>query len=202
MNRLTLVAALLLLVAALPTMAIEEPPYSVVQRHEDFEVRRYEPYLVAQTVIQADAEAAGNRGFRALAAYIFGANKGARRIAMTAPVAQAPLRIAMTAPVAQSGGGDGRQVVQFMMPREWTRDTLPEPEDPAVVIAEMPARTLAVIAYSGTWSRERYEQHLATLREGLARAGLRERGEPVWARYDPPWKPWFLRRNEIWIEVD
>lgn len=201
MNRLTLVAALLLLAAAFPTMAIEEPPYSVVQRHEGFEVRRYEPYLVAQTVVQADAEAAGNRGFRVLAAYIFGANKGARRIAMTAPVAQVPLRIPMTAPVTQSGG-DGRQVVQFMMPREWTRDTLPAPEDPAVVIAEVPARTLAVIAYSGTWSRERYEQHLATLREGLARAGLQERGEPVWARYDPPWKPWFLRRNEIWIEVD
>ena len=202
MKILTLVAAPLLLAAALPAMAIEEPPYTVLQRHEGFEVRRYEPYLVAQTVVQADAEAAGNRGFRVLAGYIFGANKGARRIAMTAPVAQAPLRIAMTAPVAQSGGGDGRQVVQFMMPREWTRDTLPEPEDPAVAIAEVPARTLAVIAYSGTWSRERYEQHLATLREGLARAGLRARGEPVWARYDPPWKPWFLRRNEIWIEVD
>ena len=120
---------------------------------------------------------------------------------MTAPVAQTPTKIAMTAPVAQSPQAGG-YVVQFAMPPEWTLDTLPEPTDPAVTLRAVPARTVAVIRYSGTWSQERYAEHLASLQSALAEAGLRWRGEPVWARYDPPWKPWFLRRNEIWLELD
>ena len=97
-------------------MAIDEPQYKVVRAYEVFEVRRYEPYLVAETVVNAAADDAGNQGFRILAGYIFGQNKGARRIEMTAPVAQAPTRIAMTAPVAQSPGSGG-YVVQFAMPQ-------------------------------------------------------------------------------------
>jgi hypothetical protein len=120
---------------------------------------------------------------------------------MTAPVVQTPTKIAMTAPVAQSPGAGGF-VVQFAMPAEWTLDTLPEPTDPAVRLRAVPGRTVAVIRYSGTWSQERYAKHLATLQDALTRTGLRWRGEPVWARYDPPWKPWFLRRNEIWLELD
>jgi hypothetical protein len=173
----------------------------VVGTYDAFEVRRYEPYLVAETQVGAAAEEAGNKGFRALAGYIFGGNKGARKIEMTAPVAQTSVRIAMTAPVTQSASS-GAYVVQFAMPREWTMASLPEPVDPNVTLREMPARTLAVIGYSGTWSQDRYDEHLKLLQEALARAGLRWHGEPVWARFDPPWKPWFLRRNEIWLAVD
>lgn len=36
----------------------------------------------------------------------------------------------------------------------------------------------------------------------VGRSGLTTVGEPVWARYDPPWKPWFLRRNEVLLEID
>jgi hypothetical protein len=164
-------------------------------------VRRYEPYLVAETVVSAAADDAGNEGFRILAGYIFGKNKGARKIEMTAPVAQAPARISMTAPVAQSPVSGG-YVVQFAMPREWTLETLTEPLDSRVVLRELPARKLAVIGYSGTWSRSRYEENLKTLQDALAEAGLVWRGEPMWARYDPPWKPWFLRRNEIWLTLE
>lgn len=182
-------------------MAIDEPRFAVVSAHDDFEVRRYEPYVVAETVVVAAAEEAGNQGFRILAEYIFGANKGSRKIEMTAPVAQTSTRIAMTAPVAQSARPDG-YVVQFAMPREWSLETLPEPIDSRVVLRTMPGRTLAVIGYSGTWSQSRYLEHLGKLQDALARAGLSSRGEPIWARYDPPWKPWFLRRNEIWLELE
>jgi hypothetical protein len=191
----------LLLLASGAAMAIDEPRYTVVRTEPAFEVRRYEPYLVAETLVAGSPDEAGSQGFRVLAGYLFGKNKGAREIAMTAPVVQTPTKIAMTAPVTQSPGTRGF-VVQFAMPPEWTLDTLPDPIDPAVSLRAVPARTVAVIRYSGTWSQERYAQHLAKLQDALTRTGLRWHGEPVWARYDPPWKPWFLRRNEIWLELD
>ena len=194
-----LLASILLGIGNL-AMAIEEPQYKLLHAYDSFEVRRYEPYLVAETLVSAGPEDAGNQGFRLLAGYIFGQNKGARRIEMTAPVAQTPTKIAMTAPVAQRPGPGG-QVVQFAMPREWTLETLPEPLDSKIALRAMPARTLAVIRYSGTWSQSRYEEHLKKLEEALVQSGLRWHGEPMWARYDPPWKPWFWRRNEIWLAL-
>src|SRR5512142_2020168 len=151
-TRLQWLAGCLLLFTWSPAMAIDEPGYTVVRKDDAFEVRRYEPYLVAETVVNAPAEEAGNQGFRILAAYIFGENKGARKIEMTAPVAQTPTKIAMTAPVAQTATSEG-YVVQFAMPREWTLETLPEPTDPRVKLRAIPARTLAVIGYSETWSQ-------------------------------------------------
>ena len=181
-------------------MAIEEPAYSVVHGYDGFEVRRYQPYLAAETIVSAPAEDAGNQGFRILAAYIFGQNKGARRIDMTAPVAQSQ-SIAMTAPVAQAAV-PGAYAIQFAMPAGWTLATLPRPNDARVTLKQIPARTVAVIRYSGTWSQSRYREQLAILQQDLARQGLHWHGDPIWARYDPPWKPWFLRRNEIWLALD
>ena len=201
MTRLQYLAACLLLLNWSPAMAIGEPGYTIVSTDDAFEVRRYEPYLVAETVVNATAEEAGNQGFRILAGYIFGQNKGARKIEMTAPVAQTPAIMAMTAPVAQSATSDG-YVVQFAMPQEWTLETLPEPTDSRVKLRAIPARTLAVISYSGTWSQSNYEENLKKLQDALAKAGLKWHGAAVWARYDPPWKPWFWRRNEILLEVD
>ena len=182
-------------------MAIDEPRYTLVHAYDAFEVRQYEPYLVAETVVRAGAEEAGNQGFRILAGYIFGQNKGARKIEMTAPVAQTPAKIAMTAPVSQSASPSG-YVIQFSMPREWTLDTLPEPIDSRVTLRAVAARKTAVIRYSGTWSQTNYEENLKKLQDALKQEDLHWRGEPVWARYDPPWKPWFLRRNEISLELD
>ncbi len=88
-----------------------------------------------------------------------------------------------------------------MMPGGYTLDTLPVPNDPRVTLRVLPARQFAVIRYSGTWSHDNYDRHLARLRKGLADAGVVTTGEPVWARYDPPFKPWFLRTNEIMLEV-
>lgn len=198
---LRFLATLSLLVASSTAMATEEPLYTVTRSYEAFELRRYAPYLVAETVVAANAEEAGNAGFRLLAGYIFGRNQGARKIEMTAPVAQSATKIAMTAPVAQVAATGGH-VIQFALPREWTLATLPQPLDAAVSLRAMPARTLAVIRYSGTWSRGHYAEQLQRLRDAMAAAGLSSQAAPVWARYDPPWTPWFLRRNEIWLEID
>ena len=195
-------AAIVLALASPMVRAIEEPVYTVVQQYDGFEVREYAPYVVAEVVVPGPADEAGNRGFRRLASYIFGDNKGERKIAMTAPVTQtaAPTKIEMTAPVSQTET-DGGYLVQFTMPGTFTLDTLPEPLDPQVRLRQMPGARYAVIRYSGFWSDSNYNDHLDRLRRDVAAAGLTTTGAPVYSRYDAPWVPWFMRRNEIWLNL-
>jgi SOUL heme-binding protein len=182
--------------------AIEEPKYTVERRYDGFEVRDYAPYLVAEVVVPGPAEEAGNQGFRILAGYIFGKNKGDRKMAMTAPVTQAPVpaKIEMTAPVTQAPASGG-YVVQFTMPGKYTLATLPEPLDPRVKLKEVPGGRFAVIRYSGTWSQRNYQEHLDKLERGLEAAGLSAAGSPIYSRYNAPYMPWFMRRNEIWLKL-
>lgn len=182
--------------------AIEEPQYTVVRQYDGFEVRDYAPYLVAEVVVPGPADDAGNQGFRILAGYIFGGNKGERKIAMTAPVTQAaaPTKIEMTAPVTQAQA-DGGLVVRFTMPRAFTLDTLPEPLDPGIRLREVPGARYAVIRYSGSWSESNYDEHLRQLERGVEAAGLRTTGGPIYSRYNAPFVPWFMRRNEIWLQL-
>jgi hypothetical protein len=182
--------------------AIEEPKYTVVRQHDGFEIREYAPYLVAEVVVPGSSEEAGNQGFRILAGYIFGKNKGERKLAMTAPVAKAtaPAKIEMTAPVTQAAASGG-YVVQFTMPSEYTLETLPEPLDPEVKLKEVPGGRFAVIRYSGTWSERNYKEHLQKLERGVEAAGLRTKGSPIYSRYNAPFVPWFMRRNEIWLKL-
>lgn len=192
--------------AAAPAHAIEQPRYRVEQvlAADSIEVRRYEPYIVAEVVVPGPAEQAGNQGFAFLGGYIFGKNKGDRKIAMTAPVTQTaePVKIAMTAPVAQAAvaGGQG-YAVQFMMPSSFTMETLPEPMDPRVQLKPVAEQRVVAITYSGTWTQANYEEHLAKLRGAAQAAGLQTEGEPVYARYNGPWVPWFMRKNEIWMAL-
>jgi len=188
-------------------MAIETLAYTVVERFDDIEIRQYDGYVVAETEVDGDRRAATNEGFRRLAGYIFGSNHGDRKIAMTAPVLQAEGRkIAMTAPVLQQAAGGestetGPWLIQFTMPAAHSLDSLPEPIDARVHLRAEPPRRVAAYRYSGGWSTGRYEQKLKHLTDALARRGLVATGAPVWARYNPPITPWFLRRNEILVPV-
>ena len=106
----------------------------------------------------------------------------------------------MTSPVGQQAVDEG-WAVNFMMPSEYTLDTVPRPLDRSVVVREIPEHTVAAIRYSGFWSEKNYSEHLQKLTAWIERQGLRAADRPVWARYDPPFKPWFMRRNEILITV-
>ena len=182
--------------------AVEEAKYEVLSRDGDIELRQYEGSIVAETVVRGDFDEAGNRAFRKLFRYIDGNNEAREEIAMTAPVSQeaASEKIAMTAPVSQQRQGDA-WAVSFMMPASYTMDTVPKPVDPEVRIREIPAQRVAAIRYSGFWSEKNYSEHLAELEAWLRANALEPAGEPVWARYDPPFKPWFMRRNEILVPV-
>jgi len=179
----------LLMLAALPGAghAIEEPDYRVITSFSGVEVRHYTPYIVAEVTLQAPAEQAANQAFTILARYIFGKNQQKQTLAMTAPVIQTSIP-------------EGERV-QFVLPRGTSMNSAPFPLDARIVLREIPAQHWAVIRYSGTWSRENYETHLKRLRSVLHDAALKPFEPPSWARYNPPFTPWFLRRNEIWLGV-
>lgn len=206
-RRATWLAALAALVslAMLPgtSHAIEEPSYTTLRTFPDFEIRQYAAYTVAEVLIAAPAGDAGSRAFPILAGYIFGKNKGERKLAMTAPVteAPAPIKMAMTAPVTQSEATGGT-LVQFVLPKGVTVENAPEPLDSRVMLREAAPKRVAVIRYSGLWSQANYDKQLTILQAGLRNAGITWQGEPVLSRYDGPMTPWFMRRNEIWLSVD
>ena len=197
-------ALLVLALAALPVMshAIEEPDHEVIKAFGNVELRQYAAYVVAEVVLDASAEDAGSQAFPILASYIFGKNKGSKTFAMTAPVTQTavPARLEMTAPVTQTAVAGGMRV-QFVLPKDVTLATAPEPTDPRVQLRVVPAGAWATIRYSGTWSQSNYLEHLRELKAALEAAGVLTQGEPVLARYNAPFTPWFMRRNEIWLSL-
>jgi len=187
-------------------MAYEEPQYRVLAEGEEYEIRAYEPYLVAETIVAGDYGDSGGQGFRILAGYIFGGNKASEKMAMTAPVTREPagnVKMNMTAPVISERVAEAeRYRYQFVMERKYTRETLPVPEDDRVTIREIPARTMAVHRYSGRWTASNYEKHTDILLRALARDGIEVVGAPQSAAYNSPFTPPFLRRNEILVEID
>ena len=197
-----LLSTLALFAIPMPTHATEEPEYQIVRKLEGIEVREYAAYRVAEMVVAGPAGEAGSQAFPVLAGYIFGKNKGDRKIAMTAPVTQAavPVKLEMTAPVTQTAAPDGF-LVQFVLPKDVTLASAPEPLDARVKLREVPPSRVAVIRFSGFWSESNYNDHLAKLQAALRATDLAWSGEPVYSRYNPPFTPWFMRRNEIWLHL-
>jgi hypothetical protein len=183
-------------------MAVEEPKYTVVAKHGPFEIRDYPGTVVAEVEVDGDRQAATSAGFRLLAGYIFGGNAGAKSVAMTAPVAQTRTgaKIAMTAPVSLSGNADN-WLVQFTMPSAYSLDDLPTPNDPRVRLRSVPPRRLAVAKFSGLTREPAVSRQTSKLQAFLGERGLSPTGTPILARYDPPWTPWFMRRNEVMLAV-
>ena len=177
--------------------------HNCLHRFDDgFEIRRYASQIIAETLVEADFKDAGNIAFGRLFKYISGENRTQQDIPMTAPVSQTQPseKIPMTAPVSTQKTAE-YYAVSFLLPSKYTLETAPEPLDNRVVLKEISAHTAAAIRYSGTWSQSRYEQKKNLLKDFIAAKNLVPTGEPVFARYDPPFQLWFLRRNEVIIPV-
>jgi effector-binding domain-containing protein len=196
------IAVVAIMIGVMDAMAFEEAKYNVVEKDNRFEIRDYAPHILAETIVEGDLEEAGNKAFNRLFRYISGDNRSHTKVAMTAPVSQQPMgeKIKMTAPVEQRRVKEN-WAVSFMMPSSYTLKTLPEPEDPNITLCQVPARRMAAVRYSGFWTEKRYLRYKSELESWIHERGLTIVGDPIWARYNPPFTPWFLRRNEILIPI-
>jgi hypothetical protein len=209
-------------------MATEEPKFEVVSKHDHIELRRYSAFIVAETFVEGDMDAASGKGFRAIADYIFGNNvaasstdTGSAKIAMTAPVTMEPVKaasqkITMTAPVTiaampnaepasqkpQAMRGAKHWRVHFVMPSTYSLNTLPTPNNLAVQLREVPAKTWAVLTYSGFNTEAAIQQHTDELVAWLVAQKIKTIGSPQLARYNPPWTLPIFRRNEVMLEIE
>jgi hypothetical protein len=185
----------------------EEQKYVVEKTFPNFEIRRYEPCVLADVTVSADFQSAGSIAFRSLIGYISGSNEPNKKIAMTSPVIQesdanvSSTKIAMTSPVIQEAIKDS-QVVSFVMPAGMTMADMPLPTNSKVSLRQMPEQLVAVSKFTGRWTESAYDRQLAQLKQQLSVNGITEIGPPRFARFDPPWTPWFMRRNEIQIPIE
>ncbi|MEO0577664.1 MAG: heme-binding protein [Pseudomonadota bacterium] len=180
------------LFGSVTAMAYEEPAYSVVDAFEEFEIRRYEPYIVAEATVNGDFESTGNLAFNILAGYIFGDNQSQEKMKMTAPVTRR----------SSIDGNERTTTYQFVMERKYSLDTLPLPTDPRVTLIEVPERIVAARRYTGRINERNYQENLDILLTELAAVGIQATSEPQSAVYNGPFILPFLRRNEVLIDVD
>jgi SOUL heme-binding protein len=186
-------------------MATEEPKFTSIEKSGEFELRQYEPIIVAETFVRGTLDEASSGGFRLIASYIFGNNKsrtsaGEEKIAMTVPVSVEPIseKIAMTRPVTVEHFGDTWRVY-FVMPSSYTMSTLPYPKDTRVSLREIGAQKKAVIIFSGFAGEEKVRVKTDALLEWMKLHQLEATSTAKLARYNPPWTLPFIRRNEVLI---
>lgn len=207
-NRPARLFVAVLLFIGVSAMAAEEPRYDILSSTDDYEIRRYDRYIVAETDVEGPYSNAGSRAFDILAGYIFGKNTRSEKMAMTVPVESRPaddsVRMPMTAPVTSRRSETAADVFTyaFVMESKYTLDTLPEPVDPRIRIREVPSKIVAVHRFSGSWSEKNYVRHEQLLKRALARDGIPLGGLPYSARYNAPFVPSFMRRNEVIVPID
>ena len=183
-------AVILLLALLLSRSSADSIPYSDKGKTGEIEFRHY-PELVLATVDTAGDDA----GFNLLFAYISGSNKARDKIPMTAPVITSQ-KIPMTSPVVTNATS-----MSFVLPAGKTREETPDPLDSRVRIVTLPEREVAVIRFTGYASPQEVDAVTVRLQDGLKKAGIETVGEPFLMRYDTPWMPGILRRNEVGIEI-
>ena len=186
-------------------MATQEAEFTLIHKENNFEIREYSPRIIAQVSVSDDFDGASSAGFKSLADYIFGnnvINDKSQKIAMTAPVVAEPTseKITMTAPVLAEGK-NSEWLISFVMPKEYSMESLPKPNNSAVVLIERPRERYAVVVFSGLVRESSYNEKATLLNEFVKIQGLSSVGSLLIARYNPPWTLPFFRRNELMVKV-
>lgn len=166
----------------------QNQPYSVLKRYPELELREYPAGMQIETEVTGDFINAGNRAFGPLVRFISGNN-------------QAQQTIAMTAPVIQESVASGKHRVRFVMPKNMDASNTPDSSDQNVRVIEVPAHLAAARKFGGSWNKEKFQKEGEKLLEEVAGAGLVAKGNLYWSRFDPPWKPGFMKHNEVLIRV-
>ena len=200
-----------------------EPTYRTLYSNA-YQIREYNRVFVAEIASSSPGgkDSQGNNSFRELASYIgvFGEpqNTLGSQISMTAPVIteseiSKSKSIAMTAPVISTENEqDTYSTMSFVLPEEFKAiEDVPIPRNPNISIKEIPGRIVAVKAFSGWYSSDVGKKNFEALRQELEQSNILFEGTVSdstnslkWsvAQYHPPFTIPFLRRNEIWIELD
>ena len=180
------------------------PDYKVIEKADNIEIRQYDPSVIAEVTVDGNFKEASNRAFRILFKYISGENTAQKKISMTAPVRQESSqpsdtgkKIAMTAPVTQKKTADNGWSVAFYLPQDFTIDTAPQPNDPRVQIKPIAGKKMAAIQFSGSWGKDGFDEKEIALRTYLETQQIAYEDKPIIARYNAPFTPWFLKRNEV-----
>jgi effector-binding domain-containing protein len=166
---------------------VEKAEYSVLESRAGYEVRLYPAHIVAQTTVKGSYKEALNGGFRIIAGYIFGGNTKKESIAMTAPV--------------MATVEDDSHTIAFGMPRSYTLDTLPKPNDSRVEIVTIPEKKMAVMRFSWFRTDARVQSKKGELLDVLKKDSVSIIGEPQYAGYNAPWTPPWMTRNEVIVEI-
>jgi len=187
-------------------MATEEPDFKLISEEGVFQIREYDPKIIAQVEVVGNFDEASSKGFKLLADYIFGNNilEGeSQKISMTTPVEMSPLaeNLLITSPVMDDQVND-KWLINFVMPREYSLDTLPKPNNSQVKIIEVPKEKYAVIVFSGLVRESSYAEKAELLSNYLQENSFKQQGAIKIARYNPPWTLPFFRRNELMVRID
>lgn len=166
----------------------EKQPYRVLKQYPEFELRHYPAGMQIETKVQGDFLRAGNLGFGPLVRFISGNNQRRQQMAMTAPVIQEPQ-------------GTGIHSVRFVLPADLDAKSAPQSTDPRVSVMEVPEHVAAARNFSGSWNQERFDAEGKALLNAIKKEGLETIGGLYFSRFDPPWKPGFLKRNEVLVKI-
>ena len=179
---------------------LDRPEYQVTLSDGVYELRSYDPFVIASTPMRSNDQSGMNGGFRSLAGYIFGGNKPQEKLAMTVPVMTTTQgeQLPMTAPV-MTQTGDG--TMAFVMPKGRTLNDLPQPKSDDVSLRRVEWGVAAAIRYSGYATTKRVKRHTKALMDWIAKKGYEAKAEPISAQYNSPSAMPLLRRNEIIVRV-
>jgi len=187
-------------------MATEEPDFKLISEEGEFQIREYDPKIIAQVEVEGDFDEASSKGFKLLADYIFGNNLldgVSKKISMTTPVEMSPLadNLLMTSSIMDDQINN-KWSINFVMPQEFSLDTLPKPNNPQVSIIEVPKEKYVVIVFSGLVRESSYAEKAELLSNYLEENSFKQQGAIKIARYNPPWTLPFFRRNELMVRID
>jgi hypothetical protein len=181
----------------------EKANYKVSESHGSIEIRQYAEMIVAEGEFFGEREKTLKEGFRIVSSYIFGKNVSAQKVNMTVPIMQQQSeKIAMTAPVMQEESQNDSWTLSFVMPSHYTLQTLPTPSSSEIKLKKVPAKRLAVIRFSGMWTQANLDKRKIELQDFIKSKHLNCLSNPIYAFFNPPWTPWFMRRNEIMMKIE
>jgi len=181
-------ALIVLLILNINIMANEEPDYTVLKKESEIEIRQYKNFLTASIEIEGNRKEAIGKGFRFLFKYISGENKNKESISMTIPV-------------MQKSSGNNKWNVSFVVPKKFDIKNAPQPDNVNIQLKNNSDLKVIAITFSGLFSDGNIEENETKLRNYIKEKGIKIEEPAIYAGYNAPWTPWFLKRNEVMFKL-